>query len=245
MSETDETSTVAGTESSAAAPEPTPAPASAPQTESSPRRSRWASNGVRGGMIAAVIVIVAGAFFTIGWFTSTRGDRGDFSLRQSIDQGMGMRQQGADEWQGHRGHRPGMGVPQQGQSMPWGGQSAPPTQPTQPTQPTPSTPSTQQGYLGVGVQTVSAELQQQYGLSRPSGALVVSIDSSGPASKAGIQRGDVITSVAGTTVTQAEDIVSLIAKTKAGDTVSVVVDRNGQSLTFQVTLAARAPSISG
>jgi serine protease Do len=141
-----------------------------------------------------------------------------------------MRQWGMGQ-QGHSRRDQGAVVPQQQQ-----GPSTPSTQQSQ---------STQQGYLGVGVATITPELQQQYGLSRSSGVLVASVAPNGPALQAGIRQGDVIVSLNGTQVTQREEVVNLIAGMKARDSVSVAIDRNGQNLTLQVTLAARPASISG
>ena len=117
-----------------------------------------------------------------------------------------------------------------------------PTPQTPTTQQAPSTqtPSTQPGYLGVALETVTAQLQQQYGLSAASGALVVQVDGSGPAVKAGIRQGDVITSIDGTKVTQSQDAVTYIGQKNVGTVVSVTVDRNGQTVTIQVTLGQRA-----
>ena len=246
MSDTDDTSTVAGTET----PAPAPQPVEPQQTESSPRGRRWFNGGWRWGIIAAVVVVVAGAFFTIGWFTSTRGDHGRYTAKNGIHQMMntGERgrlqgetdQRGTDQWQTYPNRGRGMIVPQQGQTdrrrarLRPRGRARPPQGQT-----------TQQGYLGVGVATVTPQLQQQFGLSGSNGVLVASIDRSGPAFKAGVQQGDLITSINGTPVTQAEAVVSLIAQMKTGDTVSLVIDRNGQSLTLQVTLAAKAASITG
>jgi membrane-associated protease RseP (regulator of RpoE activity) len=251
LSDTDDTTTVAGTEMSAHAPQPV----DVPQTQRSSRGGGWFSRGVRGGIIAAVVVVVAGAFFTIGWFTSTRGEQGHPRMMNDIYQKMNMREQGGsqggtdqrgmNQWPGYPNRGRGMVVPQQGQTQ---GQTVPivPT-PQSPSngQSNPQGQSTQQGYLGVGVETVTPALQQQYGLTRSSGVLVASIDGSGPAFKAGIQRGDIITSIDGAPVAQQEDVVGRIAKMKAGNSVSVAVDRNGQSLTFQVTLAGRQASVSG
>ncbi len=47
-------------------------------------------------------------------------------------------------------------------------------------------------YLGVSTQTVTADLQQQFGLSRSSGILVAEVTAGGPADKAGIKQGDII-----------------------------------------------------
>ncbi len=246
LSDTGDTSTVAGAETTVQAPQPV----DPPRAESGPRPSGWFNRGVRSGIIAAVVVVVAGAFFTIGWFTSTRGDHGRLTLTNGIHQKMNMGergnlqggsdQQGTNQWRGYSNRGGGMVVPQQGQ-----GQAVPIPQSPSNGQSNQQGQSVQQGYLGVGVETVTPALQQQNGLSRSNGVLVTSIDGSGPALKAGIQQGDIITSIDGTSVTQREDVVSLIAKMKAGDPISVVVDRKGQSLTFQVTLGGRPAAVTG
>lgn len=242
MNDMEDTSTVAGTETPAQAPQPV-AP---PQVESAQRRNGWFHGWARGGIIAAVVVVVAGAFFTIGWFASSQGDDGRRGGGKSVEQRMnpreqggrqgGTNQRGGDQWQGCPNQGGRMVVPQQGQGQ---GQIVPIPQSQS------SGGSAQQGYLGVGVATVTPQLQQQYGLSGSTGVLVTSVDGSGPAFKAGIQQGDIIVSVNGTPVTQADQVVSLIATMKAGDSVSMIIDRNGQSRTLQVTLAARAASVSG
>jgi PDZ domain-containing secreted protein len=231
LSDTGDPTTVAGVETPAQAPQPV----YVPQTGSSPRGDGWFNRGLRSGIIAAVVVVVAGAFFTIGWFTSTRGEHTYPAKTTGINQQMNPSQR-------YPGRNRGMVIPQQGQGQ---GQTVPNGQSQSNGQSNQPGQFNQQGYLGVGVETVTPALKQQDGLSRSNGVLVASIDGSGPAFKAGIQRGDIITSVDGTTVTQQEDVVGLIAKMKAGDSVSVTVDRNGQSLTFQVTLGGRPASLSG
>lgn len=236
LSDTDDTTTAAATET----PAQTAEPAEVPPTGNSQRTAGWFSRGWRYGVAAAVIVVVAGAFFTIGWFTSTREDHGDATRAKEISEQMNLRergfqqggtgQQGPDQWQRQR-------CPE--------GQSQSSGQPSPQAPSNPQAPSSQQGYLGVGVATVTPALQQQYGLSGANGALVTSIDRTGPALQAGIRRGDIITSIDGTSVATQEDVVNLVGKKNAGDSVSVVIDRNGQSLTFQVTLAARPATVSG
>ena len=56
LSDTGDTTTVAGTET------PAPQPVDVPQTQSSRRGDGWFTRGVRSGIIAAVVVVVAGAF---------------------------------------------------------------------------------------------------------------------------------------------------------------------------------------
>ncbi len=243
MSDSDDLTPVAEAE----APEQVSEPVSVPQTGSSSAHGNgWFKRAVRSGIIAAIVVVVAGAFFTIGWFTSTRGEDERSSMMGGINQQENMRewsgsrggadQRGTDQRQPDSGRRGAMTEPRQGQS------------PNQTVPAAPSEPDSQsslQGYLGVGVKTVTPELQRQFGLSRSDGALVASVDANGPAVLAGIQQGDIITSIDGASVTQQADVVNLVAKKKAGDSVSVTVDRNGSGLTLQVTLTGRPASITG
>ena len=75
------------------------------------------------------------------------------------------------------------------------------------------------------------------------GALVARVGSGGPAAKAGLQPGDVITAIDGKKVLDPDSaIVDLRRDHRPGDTVSVTVTRNGAGRTLQITLGASAPS---
>lgn len=95
------------------------------------------------------------------------------------------------------------------------------------------------GYMGVSTQTVNTAMAYQLGLQVQQGAYIIATTPNGPADKAGIQSGDVIVSVDGKTVASAEDLGTILAGLKPGDQVPVVVDRNGQQQTLDVTLDAR------
>jgi S1-C subfamily serine protease len=71
---------------------------------------------------------------------------------------------------------------------------------------------------------------------RTSGALVARVASGGPAARAGIQAGDIITQADETSVTDAQDLLTVIAAKNPGDTVKLTIDRNGTSSTVTVTL---------
>ncbi|MGZ4545348.1 MAG: S1C family serine protease [Blastococcus sp.] len=89
--------------------------------------------------------------------------------------------------------------------------------------------------LGVEVQPAAAA--QAQAPTSSSGATVASVDPAGPAAKAGIATGDVIVAVGDQRV---DDPVSLVAAVRShapGETVPVVVERNGVSRTVPVTLA--------
>ncbi|MCL5736937.1 MAG: trypsin-like peptidase domain-containing protein [Actinobacteria bacterium] len=98
-------------------------------------------------------------------------------------------------------------------------------------------------YLGVGTQTVTPDLQQQFGLSRSSGILVAEITPGGPADKAGIKQGDIVTKIDGTDMTVSSDLLVAIRDKKPGDTVQVTIDRNGSESTVAVTLEERPANL--
>jgi Do/DeqQ family serine protease len=93
------------------------------------------------------------------------------------------------------------------------------------------------GMLGVGVQGVTPEIASSLGMSAARGALVTSVSANGPASKAGLQRGDVITSIDGHAVRDSNDLRNRIASSVPGTTVRLDVLRNGKTQTISATLA--------
>ena len=70
-------------------------------------------------------------------------------------------------------------------------------------------------------------------------ARVVTVRPNTPASKARLRTGDVITSLAGTNVSSADELRAVINEHKPGDRVSVTYRRNGKSHTVSLTLASR------
>ncbi|MFL5790448.1 MAG: S1C family serine protease [Actinomycetota bacterium] len=95
------------------------------------------------------------------------------------------------------------------------------------------------GYMGITTADLSPAMAQQLGTTTQSGAYVIGTTKSGPADKAGMKSGDVIVSVDGKTVASANDLGTILNGLQPGTTVSVVVDRGGQQVTLDVTLAAR------
>ncbi|WP_018608498.1 DegQ family serine endoprotease [Uliginosibacterium gangwonense] len=85
------------------------------------------------------------------------------------------------------------------------------------------------GKLGVMIQGMDAELAQSFGLDKPAGALVSSVDPSGPAAKAGVQSGDIILQVDGKSVDETADLPSMIGERAPGDTVHLKVWRDKSS----------------
>jgi len=65
-----------------------------------------------------------------------------------------------------------------------------------------------------------------------------------PAAKAGLEAGDLITAVNGTPVASVNQFVATIANYAPGDTVTLTVNRNGQSKSIKVTLGAQPASVT-
>ncbi|MDP9299810.1 MAG: trypsin-like peptidase domain-containing protein [Actinomycetota bacterium] len=103
-----------------------------------------------------------------------------------------------------------------------------------------SDPLAAAAYLGVSSQTVTPALAVQLGLPVQSGAYVIATTSGGPAQKSGIRDGDVIVSIDGTSVTSADDLGSILAGFRPGQTVTVdLVLHAGGRRSVDVTLGAR------
>ena len=96
--------------------------------------------------------------------------------------------------------------------------------------------SVTRGYIGVEVQPVTQDIADSLGLKTASGALVAEPQSDGPAAKAGIKAGDVITSVNGTAVKDSRDLARQISELAPGATAKLDVTRNGEQKTVSVTL---------
>jgi len=89
------------------------------------------------------------------------------------------------------------------------------------------------GWLGVSIQDVTPALAKSLGLKAEKGALVAQVVSGGPAEKAGIEQGDVITEFDGKEVSSSKDLPRIVASTPVGNSVTVRVIRNGKTLDLQ------------
>ncbi len=92
------------------------------------------------------------------------------------------------------------------------------------------------GWIGVQIQPVTAEIAENLGLSEARGALVAEPDQAGPASKAGIEPGDVITAVNGKEVADSRNLARTISSMPPGTSARLTVVRKGKAKTVNVTL---------
>jgi serine protease Do len=99
----------------------------------------------------------------------------------------------------------------------------------------------ERGRIGVAIQEVSQSLAQSFGLDRPRGALVSSVEKGGPADKGGLQAGDVLLSVNGKAVERSAEVPPLVAAVKPGQKASFEVWRDGKKRNVDVTVGELKP----
>jgi serine protease Do len=93
------------------------------------------------------------------------------------------------------------------------------------------------GRIGVTIQDVTAQLAESFGLDRPRGALVSSVEKDGPAQKAGLQAGDVILAVNGRPIDHYGELSGSIAAMKPGTDTTLQVWRGGKQVAVPVRIA--------
>lgn len=92
------------------------------------------------------------------------------------------------------------------------------------------------GSIGARVQSVTPEIASGLGLNNIHGAIVASVQENGPAAKAGIKGGDVITKVSGEPIKSANELVKKIHAMAPGSSVQLAMVREGKENSLSVTL---------
>jgi serine protease Do len=92
------------------------------------------------------------------------------------------------------------------------------------------------GWIGTQIQPVTAEIAESLGMKASEGALVTEPQANGPAAKAGILSGDVITAVNGHAVKDARDLARQIGAMAPGATAKLSIWRKGEEKSISLTL---------
>lgn len=96
-------------------------------------------------------------------------------------------------------------------------------------------------YIGISCKEVSAEVSQMYGI--PTGVFVAEATEGGPAEKAGIKSGDIITKIDGTKITSYNELTEQLQYYAAGETIDFVVQRADggeyKDVTVTITLGSK------
>lgn len=95
------------------------------------------------------------------------------------------------------------------------------------------------GYIGVQIQSVDQTMANALGLEKAQGVLVQSLVKGGAAEAAGLKNGDVILSVDGKDVNEANELQSYIATHRIDDVVTLKIFREGKKIDKKVTLRQR------
>lgn len=95
------------------------------------------------------------------------------------------------------------------------------------------------GWLGVGIQDVSKDMAEYYGLKEGEGVLVVQVFPGDPAEKAGIVTQDIVLEINGKKVKNSRTLSRMIADIKVGDKADIKLLRDGKEKTISVTVSKR------
>jgi serine protease Do len=96
-------------------------------------------------------------------------------------------------------------------------------------------------WLGIGISTVDDFVASLYNLSVNQGVLVSYIVTNGPADKAGLQEGDIITKVDDKEITDVADFIRIINSSEIGQTIKITYWRGDSEQTVDVTLVESPP----
>ena len=90
------------------------------------------------------------------------------------------------------------------------------------------------GRIGVVIQSVTQDLAESFGMKTPKGAIVSQVEKDGPAAKAGLQEGDIITAVNGKAIDDGVDMPVIIGSMAPGSIAKLSIIRNNKDMTLDV-----------
>ena len=91
-------------------------------------------------------------------------------------------------------------------------------------------------YTGLNVRSVNARIAQALEMDEPRGLIVASVDADSPADRAGLQPYDIVLMVEGEEVSTIADIRARLVDSRAGDTVTLGIVRDGREQNVSLTL---------
>jgi putative serine protease PepD len=97
-------------------------------------------------------------------------------------------------------------------------------------------------FIGVEITSMTPSLQQEYGFTVTTGAVVMSVISGTGAATAGVKQGDIIVGINKTTIGGAQDVASVLSSLRPGTIIALHVVRGKRHLTISVTLGTQPKS---
>ncbi|MDR3001748.1 MAG: DegQ family serine endoprotease [Fibromonadaceae bacterium] len=95
------------------------------------------------------------------------------------------------------------------------------------------------GWLGVNIQDINPSLAKALNLNPAKGALIAEVFNNSPAAKGGIKAGDVVRSINGKILENANDLRNTVAALRPGESAEFEVLRDGKKMKLKVTIALR------
>ena len=92
------------------------------------------------------------------------------------------------------------------------------------------------GWLGVQIQDVTRELAESFGMKKPHGALVAKVIPGGPAERAGVQIGDIITEFNDQIIDHSADLPPMVGSTPINDNATLKIIRQGENRTLHFSV---------
>lgn len=93
------------------------------------------------------------------------------------------------------------------------------------------------GRIGVGIQAVTQDLAEAFGMKSPRGAVITQLEKGQPGEKAGLKVGDIVVALNGQAINSANDLPVKISAMKPGTKVKLTVLRDGKEKDVTVTVA--------
>ncbi|MBN4666772.1 Do family serine endopeptidase [Pandoraea nosoerga] len=97
------------------------------------------------------------------------------------------------------------------------------------------------GWVGVEPQDITSDIAESFGLQQDSGVIIAGVVQGGPADKAGVQPGDILTKVDGDAIRDTTELLNVIAQIKPGTQAKLHVTRKKKELDLMVTIGKRPP----
>ena len=97
-------------------------------------------------------------------------------------------------------------------------------------------------FIGVEITSMTPSLQQEYGFTVSSGAVVMSVISGTGAAAAGVKQGDIIVGINKTSIGSAQDVGSVISALRPGDVIGLHIVRGKRHILISVTLGTEPKS---
>ena len=102
-----------------------------------------------------------------------------------------------------------------------------------------STGTVVRGWIGVEPQEITPELAESFGLAQKAGAIIAGVLKGGPADRAGIRPGDILTAVDGKPVADTTEMLNLIAQLTPGKSAKITIQRKQQQSVIEVQVGKR------